>query len=678
MKRILTLMLSVLIIFSVFSFETFAASKPDKLANSLYKLQSGDFTVGYFGGSVTCGVGATNEETTSWRGITFKWFKDNFPKANIKQVDASIGATGSNFGLYRVDKHLNKSKAPDLCFIEFAVNDKWSNCDGNEIHDRYNNIEAIIRKIYASNPKSDIVFVITGEFDCLKSDATSNTPIFGDQYTELANYYNLPILYVGRELVRTIYAENGNKYPGNKSDPAWRKYFKDIVHPVDLGYAHYAKTITDFLSSQLKTGYNASSGDYVNKYNPEITYSEIINRENLYLNAGMFTSLSELENCTNSGFEEKDGFIRTNKNGCEIAFDFESPNIGLWFAYGAENMISYSIDNGEVKTVTLLQADGTNRMTILGTGLSDGKHRLKIKRIDGNGTLHIKGFVYTGKPYVGKLTEYNKLPQVAKPTFRLEGTSGTKKMYLSCATAGAEIYYTLNGSDPISSSSRRKYTGAISLTKDTDIKAYAKKSNMRDSEVSTFEYKTYMQGKSITANESFVIGGEAGVSFYTNCDLNQLVAVKINGQPLESEKYSIDKQNKSIILKPIALDGFTVGTYTLTAVFFDGETECKFNVVEKEEAEHTEEKEAAVKEKAEKEKKKDNIVLLIVIILVSSVILGVGAGIALYFIVKKRNEALIEKGQETEIEQLGETEESQAEPQEIEPQENESPKQNEE
>ena len=674
MKRILTLILSVLIILSAFSFETFAASKPDKLTNSLYKLQSGKFTVGYFGGSVTCGVGATDQENTSWRGITFKWFKDNFSKADIKQVDASIGATGSNFGLYRVDKHLNKSKAPDLCFIEFAVNDKWPNCDGNEIHDRYNNIEAIIRKIYASNPKSDIVFVITGDFDSLALDATSDIPMFGDQYTELANYYNLPILYVGRELVRMIYAENGNKYPENKYDTAWSKYFKDIVHPVDLGYAHYAKTITDFLSAQLKTGYKASSDDYVNKYNPEITYSETINRENLYLNAGMFTSLSELENCTNSGFEEKDGFIQTNKNGSVIAFDFESPNIGLWFAYGAENEISYSIDNGEVKTATLLQADGTNRMVILGTDLGDSKHRLEIKRISGNGTLYIKGFVYTGKAYVGKLTEYNKLPQVSKPTFKLEGTGKTKKMNVSCATDGAEIYYTLDGSDPVSSSTRQKYTGAISLKKDTDIKAYAKKSNMRDSEVATFEYKTYMEGKVITANESYVIGGEAGVSFHTNCDLNKLVAVKINGQLLENEKYSTDKQNKLIILKPIALDGFKVGTYTLTAVFLDGETECKFKVVEKEAEENTEEKETAAKEKAEKEKKKkDNTTLLIVIILVSSVILGVGAGIALFFIVKKRNEALITKGEGTEIEGIGETEESDKEPQETETKENQLP-----
>ena len=240
LKKIISLILSALLVFSVFTFNVSAAAKPDALVNSLYKLQSGNFTVGYFGGSVTCGTDASNPEKTSWRAITRDWFKTNFPNTNVVEVNAAVGATGSNFGIYRAGKHLIKDKAPDLCFIEFAVNDLWANAevvDGKNFQTIYANVEGIIKKIYASNPKADIVFIITGEIDSLKIDATSEVPVFGDKHTAIANYYKLPIIYVGRELVRTIYAENNNTYPESISNAVWKKYFDDIVHPIDKGYA---------------------------------------------------------------------------------------------------------------------------------------------------------------------------------------------------------------------------------------------------------------------------------------------------------------------------------------------------------------------------------------------------------------------------------------------------------
>ena len=68
----------MLLVFSLFGFNASAATKPDALVNSLYKLQSGSFKVGYFGGSVTVGAHASNAEKTSWRAITRDWFKTNF------------------------------------------------------------------------------------------------------------------------------------------------------------------------------------------------------------------------------------------------------------------------------------------------------------------------------------------------------------------------------------------------------------------------------------------------------------------------------------------------------------------------------------------------------------------------------------------------------------------------
>lgn len=641
MKKLISLILTLLLVFSLFGFNASAATKPDALVNSLYKLQSGSFKVGYFGGSVTVGAHASNAEKTSWRAITRDWFKTNFPNATVTEVNAAVGATGSNFGIFRAEKQLIKDKAPDLCFIEFAVNDLWLNADyaGKNFQTAYANIEGIIKKIYASNPKADIVFVITGEIDSLRVDATSDVPFFGEKYTELAEYYNLPIIYVGRELVRTIYKENGNKYPASKDDAAWRKYYDDIVHPIDKGYAHYANTITTYLKSKLLTGYTATASDYTNHLNPEITYCEKNMLGDLYLDADMLNNISQLKNCSNSGFTQSGDVIKSTKNGDSIEFDFQSPNVGIWYSGGAKIEIEYSIDGGAIKNKELYQADGTHRMFILGTNLSDGTHRLKINRVGGTGNLNIQGVVLSGKPYVGKLADYNKLPQSKMPNFKLEGVNGgTKKMYISCDTSGATVYYTLDGSDPKSSSTKKTYKTAISLSKDVVIKAYSTKSGMRDSDVSSFDYKTYMEGYAINSEKN----DSNGFTFTTNGETSKITTIKLDGQILEKTNYSISKENKTITLKPEFLKKINVGDHTLIVVFMDGDASCSFKfegIGNGESENNTESTENNVAENTETEnKKKESLnqkTLLIIVIVVVAVIV-IGSIVAMYLIMKKK------------------------------------------
>ena len=63
--------------------------------------------------------------------------------------------------------------------------------------------------------------------------------------------------------------------------------------------------------------------------------------------------------------------------------------------------------------------------------------------------------------------------------------SGTS-VALSCATNGATIKYTLDGSTPTSSST--SYSSAISITQATTIKAIGIKTNCNNSAVATFAY----------------------------------------------------------------------------------------------------------------------------------------------------------------------------------------------
>ena len=77
---------------------------------------------------------------------------------------------------------------------------------------------------------------------------------------------------------------------------------------------------------------------------------------------------------------------------------------------------------------------------------------------------------------------------VATPTFSpVAGTyTAAQNVTIACATAGADIYYTLDGSNPTASST--KYTGPIAVSTTTTIKAIAVKSGMNNSAIATAAY----------------------------------------------------------------------------------------------------------------------------------------------------------------------------------------------
>jgi len=90
-------------------------------------------------------------------------------------------------------------------------------------------------------------------------------------------------------------------------------------------------------------------------------------------------------------------------------------------------------------------------------------------------------------------------PPVASPA---EGeVAYGMQVELTTPTDGASIYYTTDGSTPTTSSTL--YTGPITITAATTIKAIAVKSGMADSEVSTFRY-------TIAARKTYTVSYDAG------------------------------------------------------------------------------------------------------------------------------------------------------------------------
>lgn len=103
--------------------------KPASFAAFDSRAKAGErLTVVFFGGSLTWSANASEPNRTGFRGLTADWFEKTYPNAHFTFVDAAIGGTGSNLGMFRLERDV-LSKRPDLVFLDFICNDGGDNRD---------------------------------------------------------------------------------------------------------------------------------------------------------------------------------------------------------------------------------------------------------------------------------------------------------------------------------------------------------------------------------------------------------------------------------------------------------------------------------------------------------------------------------------------------------------------
>ena len=126
----------------------------------------------------------------------------------------------------------------------------------------------------------------------------------------------------------------------------------------------------------------------------------------------------------------------------------------------------------EVTTYAAWTITGNTTFEFENIGRSTSQTDINNKWLRNNGT---NGFACYANGTGGALTLYKKHVDVSveKPTFSPAAGSylGAQNIELSCVTQGAEIYYTLDGSEPTSASTH--YTGAIQVGTTMTIKAIA-------------------------------------------------------------------------------------------------------------------------------------------------------------------------------------------------------------
>ncbi len=68
--------------------------------------------IGYIGGSIT-------EAKDGWRDLTFNWFRLTYPQTAFYQVNATIGGTGSNLGVFRMEHDVFSGKPGAMMRFKF-------------------------------------------------------------------------------------------------------------------------------------------------------------------------------------------------------------------------------------------------------------------------------------------------------------------------------------------------------------------------------------------------------------------------------------------------------------------------------------------------------------------------------------------------------------------------------
>jgi len=335
------------------------------LYNTAWRLANTQkLTIGYFGGSITYGSGAS-DLSLCYRSKTTEWFRQTYPDAEITDFNAAIGGTATDLGIYRCGRDLLEKK-PDLVFFEFSVND-------GSVGD-YDTIcaytETIFRKIRRTYPTAEIVTVIT------VTGAGSDALGEGREYMPrtahmaLSHHFRIPIVDIGEALRARVLLEGGD----------FLQYTTDKVHPNDAGYAVYTECLTAHLAEML-----AKPGDGLREYPLPRLFSE-----KTYDDAHM-------EDCAQLTDFSSDGFKVVEKTLCDqyphylegtvpgdtFSFSFTGENLGFyWMLARDSGDVLVSIDGEPAQSYRSWDryCIGFNRVGLgkIARNLPYGTHRVTV------------------------------------------------------------------------------------------------------------------------------------------------------------------------------------------------------------------------------------------------------------------------------------------------------------
>ena len=219
------------------------------LGHVLAKLRAGEpVKIAYLGGSITAAAG--------WRVMSREWFQKGFPRAKVSEIQAAIGGTGSDLGVFRLKADVLQHQ-PDLMFVEFAVND--GNTPPPQI---WRSMEGIVRQTWTALPATDICFVYTFAVGHEKELQEGRCPPAAAAMEQLAAHYGIPSINVALKVVQEQRAGKLIYQSDHPTGPGVVQFSTDGVHPLAQGHQLYtdviAAAVTEIAKQRKPAGHGAA------------------------------------------------------------------------------------------------------------------------------------------------------------------------------------------------------------------------------------------------------------------------------------------------------------------------------------------------------------------------------------------------------------------------------------
>ncbi|MDE7326557.1 MAG: SGNH/GDSL hydrolase family protein, partial [Lachnospiraceae bacterium] len=298
------------------------------------RAQAGEeLTIGFIGGSITQGTGASNGDLC-YAKLVHDWWCETFPQAKFNYVNAGIGATTSQFACARVADDL-LSYNPDFVVVEFSVNDEASDFYGETY-------ESLLRLILQKGGEDTAVMVL----NMVQYDSGINAQ---GVHNPVAKAYGIPAVSMKDAIYKEI--NFGRLTPADVSS--------DMIHPNDRGHAYGAELITYFLGKVKDGTYKSDKGAVLPE--PKVALKSMTSVRYDSRNAAPVLDGFVKDEAAQNGIRDifKNGYTAKNE-GDSIIFE----NI-----YGSRISLQYKKTNALGAPLAVAVVDGKEEQSVLRDGI---------------------------------------------------------------------------------------------------------------------------------------------------------------------------------------------------------------------------------------------------------------------------------------------------------------------
>jgi lysophospholipase L1-like esterase len=339
---------------SLFSRSLVSTGHLARLEGILAKARRGEpLTIGVIGGSITAGAAASQPEKRYGDRVA-AWWRSVFPKANVRFVNAGIGATGSDYGALRAKRDL-LSHHPDFIIVEYAVNDPNTQAAAETL-------EGLVRQVLRETNQPAVLLLFTMHQDGGNAQ---------EWQAKVGRHYDLPMVSFRDALWPEI----------KEGRMKWADVEADAVHPNDRGHDYCGRFITRLLDRVLA----ALPAD---EHLPQISPVPQPLISDQFEHVALFEA-DALKPLTNQGWtcetgQPGDKYWKADQPGSVIEFEASGQTILLmdWHIRGPMGQASVRVDEqpSVLREGWFEQTWGGYRQTtLLARELGPGKHKVRIE-----------------------------------------------------------------------------------------------------------------------------------------------------------------------------------------------------------------------------------------------------------------------------------------------------------